>query len=118
MIYIDNDNRRYKESELKSCPLCGEKVRLVFEGNLSSSKKSIQIFCPGCCLRMKETVIIKTFNWLLKKMIARWNNRIDEKECKVRLKNIYNDIKSSLEEPANVLNIIIQDADKELENLK
>lgn len=56
--------------ELKPCPFCGGKPILI-----QQSKKTLWIRCSKCMMGLKQSVVIKSIDWLRMELIKDWNKR-------------------------------------------
>ena len=56
--------------ELKPCPFCGEMANYD-----CPSKNQVRIFCTKCTCQISGKFLRETREWLLQKLIVRWNTR-------------------------------------------
>jgi hypothetical protein len=58
-------------SELLPCPFCGSN-NIEFR---RYGRKGLQLECGGCAVRMQQTVLRYSLDWLRERMIESWNKR-------------------------------------------
>lgn len=60
---------------LSPCPICKNKVELKEIGNNHTQKRTIEIKCKKCHLKMEQSAIRFDMEWLKKAVLGMWNIR-------------------------------------------
>ena len=74
--YKPHVDKCFMAEKLLSCPCCGCKAKLYFEGNPSTNIRSAVIQCTHCGLKRKDSTIRNDAEWAAKVAIAQWNKRV------------------------------------------
>lgn len=62
---------------LKPCPFCGGQVVWHHTGNANTHNYKVIIECMSCNIKMQIAGKIKPLEWLEKKIIEKWNKRME-----------------------------------------
>lgn len=60
---------------MRRCPFCGNDAILIKRGNAFTKKRSAEIECMNCHVKMIVGAIRNTLEWCEKKVIEKWNSR-------------------------------------------
>ncbi len=61
--------------KLLSCPFCGGKPELHYNGNEYTNQRSIEIKCIQCGCMKKDSGYLRGFHWLEDLVTKNWNQR-------------------------------------------
>jgi len=64
-----------KEEKLLPCPLCGGIAELVERGNIHNKKRSAEISCASCGVKIIVAAIYNTLEWCVEAVSKKWNTR-------------------------------------------
>ncbi len=65
-----------EEIFLSDCPFCGSEPEVSHIGNNHTKKRTIEIKCKGCNVKMRNSAMKNNFSWLESVSVKKWNNRV------------------------------------------
>ena len=63
------------DSRLKYCPFCGGVAEIITRGNAFTKKRSAEIECSKCHVKMIVGAIRNSLDWCESIIINKWNQR-------------------------------------------
>ena len=69
-------NRDINSINILTCPLCASESILIIRGNKYTKKRSAEIECTNCHIKLVVGAIRNSIEWCKEKVIQRWNNRV------------------------------------------
>ena len=64
--------------DLLDCPFCGSRPNIFRIGNDYSKKRTIEIKCSKCLVKVVNSAIRNSFEWLEDISFSKWNNRVEK----------------------------------------
>jgi DNA-directed RNA polymerase subunit RPC12/RpoP len=64
-----------ENENISKCPFCGDEAELITRGNDNTKKRSAEIECTNCHVKMVVGAIRNTTEWCIRTVLEKWNNR-------------------------------------------
>ena len=75
ITYYSNGGE-FEADKLLPCPFCGSAPELIFIGNDYTKSRKVEIKCKKCRIRRTDAGIHKDHEWVARKAIEQWNERL------------------------------------------